>query len=298
MPFSRYLPSAQFSVIALSLLVSGGLVYGAERIAHPRATPATVNTVTTNTQTGDAADWEASLYAIQAANASTSLSTPDPVAVAQMLAAAQSNNITDTVGKTLLINFGNANSQGLGSDVPTQDQLIAAAQAQIKNQAAVSLYTLGKLNTVGDSNASLHTYGNALMQVFSEHPTASQADTFTTIGNAVDTNSSTQLQKLNSIKAGYAALTNDLLTMPVPKTLAPFHLVIVNDFVRITASYDNMKEMLTDPLRGIAGFQTYQTSLAEVGRMFTSIAQNLSKNGIIFTKGEPGSAWSAILSPQ
>lgn len=298
MSFSRYLPSAQFSVITLSLLLSGGLVYGAERIAHPRTTPAVVSAVGAPSQPSDASNWEAALYAIQAANASTSLNASDPVAVRQMLAEAQSNNLTETVGKTLLINLGNANSQGLGSDVPTQEQIIAAAQAQIKNQTTATLYTLGKLNVVADSSASLHTYGNAVLQVFTEHPAASQASTFEAIGTAVDTSSNAQLQKLTAIKAGYAALTNDLAALPVPKTLAPFHLVIVNDFVRITASYDNMQAMLADPLRGIAGFQTYQTSLAEAGKMFTSIAQNLTKNGILFTKGEPGSAWSAILSPQ
>ncbi len=298
MSLSRYLPSVQFSVIALSLFLSGGLVYAAEYMAHPKAAPASLAAATTPTQGSDAASWEAALYEIQANNASTSLSAPNPQTVQQMLAAAQSNNVTDTVAKTLLINLSNAKSQGLGSDVPTQDQIIAAAQAQIKSQAALKLYSLGELARVADTNASLHAYGNALIQVFNSHPAASQADTFTAIGTAVDTQSKAELQKLVAIKAGYAALTADLAALPVPQTLAPFHLSIVNDFVRVTASYDDMQAMITDPLRGIQGFQTYQSALSDSGRMFTSIAQNLSKDGILFTKGEPGSAWSAILSPQ
>lgn len=298
MNIGRYAPSAQFIVITLSLLVSGALVYAAERFANPSSSSASVSAVSTPSQASDAAGWEAALYAIQANNASTSLSAPNPAAVSEMLTAAQSNNITDTVGKTLLINLSNSKSQGLGSDIPTQDQIIAAAQAQIQNQGSVKLYTLGQLTVVADSNASLHAYGNNLLQIFTMHPQASQDDTFTAIGNAVNTNSKSELQKLISIQAGYAAITADLLALPVPKTLAPLHLLVVNDFARIAASYNDMQQMIADPLRGIVGFQTYQSSLNEVGRVFTSIAQDLSKDGILFSKDEPGSAWSAILSPQ
>lgn len=298
MNIGRYAPSAQFTVITLSLLVSATLVYAAERFAHPSSSSASVSAVSTPSQASDAAGWEAALYAIQANNASTSLSAPNPATVEQMLASAQSNNITDTVGKTLLINLSSSKSQGLGSDIPTQDQIIAAAQAQIQNQGSVKLYTQAQLNVVADSNASLHAYGNNLLQVFTMHPQASQADTFTAIGNAVDTSSKQELQKLIPIQAGYAAVAADLVALPVPKTLAPLHLLVVNDFVRIAASYDDMAQMLADPLRGIVGFQTYQSSLNEVGRVFTSIAQDLSKDGILFSKDEPGSAWSAIPSPQ
>ncbi len=298
MDIRRYAPSAQFTVITFSVLFSAGLVYAADLVVHPKEAPASLSATVAPAQPSDSAGWEAALYQIQANNASTSLSAPDPGAVQQMLAAAQSNNVTDTVAKTLLINLSSAKSQGLGSDIPTQDQILAAAQAQIKSQVSLQLYTLAKLNKVPDTKDSLHSYGNALIQVFSAHPSASQVDTFTAIGAAVDSQNKAQLQKLVSIKAGYAALTADLAAMPVPQTLAPFHLGIVNDFVRITASYDDMQAMISDPIRGIQGFQTYQSSLTDSGKMFTSVAQNLSKDGILFNKDEPGSAWSAVLSPQ
>ncbi len=143
----------------------------------------------------------------------------------------------------------------------------------------------------------MHAYGNAVIRVFNAHPTASQGQTFIILGTAVDNNDSAELQKLTPIKAAYAAVTADLRALPVPQTLAPFHLLLLNDFVRVTASYDDMQTMITDPLRGVAGFQAYQSSLAEGSRVFTNIAQALSKDGILFSKDEPGAAWSAFVSP-
>lgn len=298
MNIGRYAPSAQFTVIALSLLLSGGLVYAAEAVTHPQATPASVVAQDSPAQPSDADNWEAALYAIQAANASSSLVAPSASSVNQLLQAAQSPNLTETVGKTLFINLSNAKSQGMGDDIPTQEQILAASQAQIKSQAVATLYTMQDLTIVPTTPASEHTFGNAVMEVFTAHPAASQGDTFVAIGAAVDNSDASQLDKLSHIKAAYAAVTADLLALPVPQTLAPLYLLVINDMVHVTGSYDDMAVMLNDPLRGIAGFQTYQSSLTEAGRLFTNIAQDLAKDGILFTKGEPGSAWSAYLSPQ
>src|SRR6266404_7821327 len=99
MKIVRYAPSGQFSLIALSIFLSAGLVYGAERVTHPPIqTAATIDTTETPAQPADSENWQAALYEIQAKNASSSLTAPDPVTVQQMLQAAQSNNITDTVG--------------------------------------------------------------------------------------------------------------------------------------------------------------------------------------------------------
>src|SRR5437868_1681324 len=116
LPVARYAPSGQFAGIALAILLSAGLVYGAERISHPPAATATIQSDQT-AQASDSTNWEAALYASQAANASTSLAAPSTNVVGQFLKAAQSSNLTDTVGRTLLINLSNAKSQGLGDDI-------------------------------------------------------------------------------------------------------------------------------------------------------------------------------------
>lgn len=298
MNLGRYLPSAQFTVIAISLLASGGLVYGAELYANPPATAAVVSTAASPAQQADAANWEATLYTIQAENASSSLSSPAPQTVDEMLAAAQSNNITDTVGKTILINLSNAKSQGLGDDTPTQEQIISAAAAQVAATKPTTQYTAADLTIVPDSSASLKAYGNAVIQVLNDNPAASQEATLTAIDNATHSNDASQLAPLQSVGAAYQSITNGLLATPVPQTLSPLHLSIVNSYASIAASYSDMEATMSDPLRGIVGLQTYEAQLSELGRVFTNVAQDLSKDGILFNKDEAGSAWSVFLSPQ
>jgi hypothetical protein len=294
----RYLPSAQFTVIALSLLFAGGLVYGAELITQPPASSATVSAVTTPASGTSAEDWQATLDAIQAQNASSSLAGAAPQTVAQMLAAAQSSNITNSVGKSILINLSNAKSQGLGDDTPTQNQIISAAAAQVAATKPAHQYTSADLTIVADSKASLKAYGNGVMQILNAHGTASEQATLTAIDNATSKNDTTTLEALSPIGVAYQDITAQLLALPVPKTLSPLHLSVVNAYATIAATYPDMQASLTDPLRGIVGIQTYEAQLDMLGRVFINIAQDLSKNGILFNKDEPGSAWSFVLSPQ
>ena len=96
MNIRRYLPSSKLVSIALSLALSVGLVFASDRFAHPAAAPATVTSESTATPAADAG-WEAALYAIQAQNASSTFTAADPNLVNNLLQAAQSPNVTETI---------------------------------------------------------------------------------------------------------------------------------------------------------------------------------------------------------
>ena len=264
MNLGRYAPSAQFTVIVFSLLIAGGLVYGAELITQPSANSATVSAVTTPAQ-ADNSNWQATLDTIEAENASSSLSIPNPQTVQQMLAAAQSSNLTDSIGKTILINLSNAKSQGLGDDTPTQDQIVAAAAAQIANQqASSSTYTAADLTIVPASNASLHAYGNAVMQALNAYPAASEQATLLSIDYAVEGGDKTQGAKLASIGAAYNAAAVSLLAVPVPQTLVPLHLEVIDNLVSISATYADMQTISSDPVRGLVGLTICRPSMVTI----------------------------------
>lgn len=292
MSIRDYLPSAKLVSIVFALALSVGLVYVADALTRPVAPP----TIAVDYQAATDTDWEAALAAIQAQTASSSFAAPDPNFINNLLTAAQSQNITETVGRTLLINLSNAKSQGLGNDIPTQDQIVAVAAAQVSSAKNLQAHTLADLAVVATSPATLKAYGNGVMKIFNSHQTAGQKNTYIAIGNAVDSGDASKLNPLPAIQADYAALTADLLALPVPQTLAPFHLIVINDFARITASYDDMRMMISDPLRGLAGFQQYESSISEATRVFTNIAGAFSKEGIIFNKDEPGVAWNVFVS--
>ncbi len=289
---SRYLPSAQFALIVVSLAVAGGLIEAAQYVTKPPAPP----TLTTTQTSVGAQDWRATLQEIQANSGITLPQTPSGDSVAQLVAAAQSSNLTDSVGRTLLAKFTAAKAQGLGDDIPTQDQLVSQALAQA-GSAANTVYTVADLTTVPTTKDSLHAYGNAFMAASGAHLKANATAVMLAFGYALDYSDPTQLALLPIIKADYAALTKNFVTLPVPDTLAPFHLQVVNDLSKMTSSIDDLQAVLSDPLRGLRGMQEFTGSSEEVTRVLTTIAGTFGKNGILFNKDEPGTSWSAFLSP-
>lgn len=289
--FQRYLPSTQFILIVGSLLLATGLVYAAQRITEPQTAG---NIGVANTPT-DTSSWQDTLAAIQAQNASSSL--PQPVSqsdINQILKEAQTANLTDTVGRTLLIELTNAQSQGLGNDTPTQQAILADATAQIPKSALVT-YTQQDLTIVSSSNANLHAYGNEVMTIMQQYTGANSFAVLEAVGNAADNNDPKALQALPPLAKQYKTLAQALLKVPVPQTVVPLHLIIVNDFEGAAENIVGMETLLSDPLRGMISLNQFSSLISEENRVFTNIAQQFQGDGILFKSTEPGNVWNVFL---
>lgn len=284
------LPSTQFMVITGSVLLSAGLVYAADLVT--RRSPANSEVAVATTPPANP-NWAQALEDIQAQSPLNRLpKAPSEASVNTLLDAATSNNVTDTVARSLFIKISNAKAQGLGTDIPTQDSLIADAASQITKDRGAPAYTDKDLIVVADTKDSEHAYGNAFIIIIKAHPGADLQKTLVTIGLGVDNKDSSKLKALEAIGTEYAALARDLAELPVPATLAPFHLSVVNNLSRMATTYPDMETMVSDPLRGLGGLQLYRSLSDETGRVFTSIGSTLAKNGILFNKDDPGAAWS------
>lgn len=292
MSVRNYLPSAQFIVIAGALVVSGGAVAAAQYYTSSHNVPAGL-AIDTAAEQNDA--WEQSLADIQAQSGINLPDAPSEDAVQALLTQAQSGNLTDSIGRGILVKLTSAGVQGLGSDIPTQDSIIAEAAAQINgsqnNPKAITL------NTVDATEISLRAYGNAVMTVFASHPKASMEDTLVTIAKATDTNDTGPLSGLAPIGGQYRAIADELATLAVPRTLGPLHLQVVQNLYIIADTYADMSLVVEDPLRGLTALQKYQLLMSETGRVLINIAEALNKGGILFSKDEPGSAWDSFLAP-
>lgn len=294
----KYLPSSQLTLFVLSLALSAGLVYAAETSTNPRANSLTAVSSEDAAAAAAHANWEATLSAIQAQAGATLPAPPDPGTVATLLQAAQNGNMTDTVGRSLLVNLGSAKAQGLGDDIPTQNQLVSQAIAQMKQDSAATAYTAQDLTIVDDSKETQHNYGNALASTVAEDQGSEYGDTMVIIDAVTSSQDGSQLKQLEPIKARYQTLVENLRRIPVPRTLAPFHLQLVNNLKAIVGAYGAMEQLTNDPLRGLAGLQSYKSLTDETMSVFINIAQSLHKDGILFNKDEPGAAWASLLSGQ
>lgn len=292
MSLRSYLPSPQFLRTAGSILLAGLLVIGAKTYASLHEPPAPAAPAIVST---DASQWQSALDEVQAQAGITAPTPPDSSTVASLLQAAKTANVTASVGRTLLVGLTDAKAQGLGDDIPTQESLIEDAQALLP-ATTTEAYVAADLAVVPSTDASLRAYGNQFMTVMLAHPSASVQDTYLAIGLATDYNDPSKVQDFPTIAAQYRALAKELLVVPVPQTLAPIHLQAVNDFAAMADTYADMQAVLDDPLRGAAGLQKYNLLSNEEVRLLTNIAQILSKEGILFTKDEPGNGWGVFIS--
>jgi len=292
---ARYLPSAQFSLFVVSLAIAGGLVVAASYSTKPN----TANLASITPSQNPTYDWRAALGAVQT---ESGIEAPGPIDAATIDslrdAAKNTSSLTDAVSRTLLINLSNAKAQGLGSDIPTQNQLVASAVGQIDATQQARLYTRADLTVVADTSDAQKAYGNALAIVMSKSGGLGYAETLIAIDMATAKNSQAELEQLPSIATEYSELSKALLRIPVPQTLSPFHLQLVNNFQKIAGAYTPMATILTDPLRGLSAVKDYQALTQETLLVFINIGQTLHKNGILFTKDEPGSAWDVLVSAQ
>jgi hypothetical protein len=252
----KYLPSPKFLVLVGSFFLASGLVFAANAVTGGNSRMSVVSIAPSSADDAQTS-WEASLYNIQAQNGSSTVPDPiDPATIDQLNAAVDNGNLTESVGKSLLINLTNAKQQGLGDDTPTQTSIINQAVDQI-NSTKVSTYTMSDIHVVPDSAASQRAYGNQLMATFKAYPGADSYATLVAIGYATDNGDKTQIPKLVAIQKQYDALTRALVAVPVPQSLAPLHLLIVNDFRNMTSTYTDITQIFSDPLRSLAAIQKY-----------------------------------------
>lgn len=294
MNFRPYLPSPQFTLIVVSVALSGLLVIGAQAYTSRHAPPSAVTAAAPLIQADDVA-WQAALAQVQGSAGIEAPQGSDPQAVSKVYADAKNSNITASVGRTLLVGLTDAKTQGLGDDVPTQEKIIKAAQSLLP-QATTSAYAAADLKVVPQTNAALKAYGNAFIATMIEHPSASVQDTYLAMGYATDYNDAGKLESFPAMAKEYRALARELAALSVPQTLAPLHLQVVNDFLGMADTYADMQTVLKDPLRGVAGLKRYESLSDEATRVLTNIAQALGKSGILFNKDEPGSGWAVFLS--
>lgn len=298
MSATHYLPSRQFSMVALSIVLSAGLVYGAKAYTEPHPTSFSTDASKETGLAAAHADWAATLASVQADAGITAPQAPDIAVVDGMRQAAKSDNMTETAARTLLVNLTNAKAQGLGNDIPTQNGLIANAAAAFKQDPRSTQYIQKNLVVVADSKDAVYAYANALATVLAQNKGDEYKQTLIAIDNATSLKNADYLKPLAGLSKQYASLTKAFLAVPVPQTLVPFHLQLVNNFQTITNTYPAMKDILVDPLKGLSALQTFKSTTDESYRVFINIAQAITKGGILFRKDEPGAAWAVLLSLQ
>lgn len=291
MSIGEYLPSSRFVTIAASLLVATAMAVGAQYLTGAPGS----GTVQVANQPAPDPNWQQTLEEIQLESGISAPQPPSPEVVNAFLAEAKDDNLTSSIGRTLLVNLSAANAEGLGSDAPTQDSIVEAAAVQV-GAGIVRPYSTNEVNVVPQNKDSLYIYGNQLITTLRLYPAANSGETLYAFGAALDYQDASRLGPVRAAQEGYKSLAAALMQMPVPETLAPLHVQVANNLAMMGSASAEMATVLSDPLRGLGGLQVFRSSEDESVRLLTAIAGIFNNNGILFSKDDPGSAWSAFVA--
>lgn len=294
MSLRAYLPSAHFGVLIGALALGGAFIAFSLGIFTPDARRESAVESATPQNIGGG-DWRLAFASSSAFEDARNLG----LQAATFAQAASTSNLTESVGRSVLIRTTAARSQGLGDDSPTQESIVGNILSQISSsqQAAPrNPYTTEDFSMVPTSAAALHDFGNALAAAITAHNLASMDAVVLSFGLAVDNQSPATLARLSPVAEDYRALARDIAAIPVPKTLAPVVVSIANTYAAMANTCPDMAAVLTDPVRGLSGLQTYNELALQNAHLLATVASALKNTGILFRADEAGAAWSVFLS--
>ncbi|MGH7141142.1 MAG: hypothetical protein ACREGH_00715, partial [Minisyncoccia bacterium] len=166
-----YFPSGPFFALVVSLFVASALIATAKASRAPHPSSLAVVSSAGNLS-GTNPDWQqqftgdtvpAQMSGIQ--NQANAIS-----------AAVQSNNLTQSIGKSLLLQYGALTGQGISGNTNADASAAAAALAQVSGSAASSSesYSRSDLTLTSDTPDAVHTYGNALASAIAKNGSADE----------------------------------------------------------------------------------------------------------------------------
>jgi len=183
-------------------------------------------------------------------------------------------NITATLSKTLFANFMSLQSSG-GLNDASQEQLITNTLANIDPGSIPPKYSIADISVVASSASSLRLYGNQLAKML------------------FDLNEKMASTPSNDVAlTSYQQMIETAKKISVPGILGLTHLQVLNNFNVSYQSLSILNNYQSDPAKALIAMNTFKTNGDAAKVLFTSIADEMKKNGIIFNTNESGNIWN------
>lgn len=152
----------------------------------------------------------------------------------------------------------------------------------------VTLYQNSDFKIVAETKDSLRVYGNTLGIIVAENAKKFPGNELTIFDDAVATNDSKKLDELAGPISRYKSIRDDMLAMEVPEGILPIHAKIVNLFNIMITGIENMKLIISDPMKATSGVSLYPNASGYLVTAITELHNYFIDKGVIFNKDESG----------
>jgi len=325
---ARYLPSRQFSFILGSLLIAGLIIYGASLLGKGKSlnsislTPTETSRDIANLDTDKDAlpDWEEGVRGTNPNKTDTDddgtndgdevsagrnpvkpspddnlVSEQETLMLQQLIAAASSSNLTDSVSKGIFAQYVASKQKGASATAQGDAVMNAIAKASLPLKGKI--YKISDLNVVNlTDETSVRNFSNTMIRVLDAYPGARFPNVISMLTTSVDRGDARANVRLTQIGADYRSMARDLAKIPVPTQFSQNYLGLINSLENAGASLDDLSHLSDDPVRATAGLQNF-TKMSSIGtNNLVQLTLIIMKTGIKFGRAEPGYALGEYLN--
>jgi len=167
-----------------------------------------------------------------------------------------SNTATSKLASDILTAYAKlkvAEQAGTQADVPTPEELIKANTVTI----SAPQYSASSFSAVADSRETGARYATALAVILNKYASQNEKGELEIMATALENNDPKGLSQLQTIAARYRLMVADLRAVAVPRGALVTHTDFVNVVSNMAESTDVMREMFTDPAKGLAALKLY-----------------------------------------
>ncbi|MFA5773491.1 MAG: hypothetical protein WC908_02350 [Candidatus Paceibacterota bacterium] len=277
--FKKYLPSKSFFAVIISIIVLIGLFFGIffgikgiislfknKKLAKDgKQVEVTVGEIIQKDSNDNGiADWEEYLWGLDPKK-----SGPEnkDFILAKKKALEESGVLVSDETKTLTDNdmlsqefFATIISLQQTGDLNTES-MKSVAKALGKNIVAVpipDIYTNNMLTVENDSATANTAYHEALVELITKYSNADIGSELTFITQGLSNKDPSALYAATTVADAYRAFGEELIQIPVPRSLSTAHLSAANNYEKVGQTINDLAKILSDPLIGMKAIISYK----------------------------------------
>lgn len=232
-------------------------------------------------------DWEEALWGLDPANRETTPGVPDITTVTKLKTEQGQNysteggvsmseeNLTETdkFSRELFSTVAALNQSGV-LDQSAVDKISDSLVSRIQNSPQKKIFTISSIQTTGNTVTEIKKYSDDLNNTYRLYPISgnviSVLEKFIIDKNNVD---ATVLSELDPIIKQTEIRINVMLKIPVPESLAYFHLEFLNSGQKIIENLKNIQLYDSDPMLSLGGVSQYHENVL----IFATAIQKLNR---------------------
>jgi hypothetical protein len=152
----------------------------------------------------------------------------------------------------------------------------------------IAIYKESDFKSVAETSESLRAYGNALGKAIINGNRKFPGNELQIFDDAIAANDSKKLDALSNPISRYNSIRDEMLVMEVPEGILPIHAKMVNLFNIMITGIENMKLVLSDPVKAINGISLYPNASGYLVTAVSELHNYFINQGVIFEKSEDG----------